>query len=64
MARKAFREMLDAKGIGTGVSYEALHLCTQRLFIQKTSIGCGCQQQAVQGFSGRRVFRVCKRKAI
>ena len=28
ITRKAFRDMLDAKGIGTGVSYEALHLCT------------------------------------
>jgi hypothetical protein len=26
--RKAFRDTLDARGIGTGVSYEALHLCT------------------------------------
>ena len=26
--RKAFRDALDARGIGTGVSYEALHLCT------------------------------------
>ena len=28
ITRKAFRDALDAKGIGTGVSYEALHLCT------------------------------------
>jgi dTDP-4-amino-4,6-dideoxygalactose transaminase len=26
--RKALRDALDARGIGTGVSYEALHLCT------------------------------------
>ena len=26
--RKQFRDALDARGIGTGVSYEALHLCT------------------------------------
>jgi dTDP-4-amino-4,6-dideoxygalactose transaminase len=26
--RRAFRDRLDAQGIGTGVSYEALHLCT------------------------------------
>ena len=26
--RKAFRDALDGRGIGTGVSYEALHLCT------------------------------------
>jgi dTDP-4-amino-4,6-dideoxygalactose transaminase len=26
--RKTFRDALDARGIGTGVSYEALHLCT------------------------------------
>ena len=28
ITRKAFRDALDAQGIGTGVSYEALHLCT------------------------------------
>jgi len=28
IARKRFRDALDAQGIGTGVSYEALHLCT------------------------------------
>jgi hypothetical protein len=28
LARKAFRDALEARGIGTGVSYEALHLCT------------------------------------
>jgi len=28
VARKALRDALDAEGIGTGVSYEALHLCT------------------------------------
>jgi dTDP-4-amino-4,6-dideoxygalactose transaminase len=28
IGRKAFRDALDARGIGTGVSYEALHLCT------------------------------------
>ena len=28
LTRKEFRERLDASGIGTGVSYEALHLCT------------------------------------
>ena len=28
MTRKGFRDALDARGIGTGVSYEALHLCT------------------------------------
>ena len=28
VTRKALREALDAQGIGTGVSYEALHLCT------------------------------------
>jgi dTDP-4-amino-4,6-dideoxygalactose transaminase len=28
LSRKAVREALDAQGIGTGVSYEALHLCT------------------------------------
>lgn len=28
ISRQAFREALDARGIGTGVSYEALHLCT------------------------------------
>jgi hypothetical protein len=28
LARKAFRDAMDARGIGTGVSYEALHLCT------------------------------------
>lgn len=26
--RKAFRAVMDARGVGTGVSYEALHLCT------------------------------------
>jgi dTDP-4-amino-4,6-dideoxygalactose transaminase len=26
--RRQFRDALDARGIGTGVSYEALHLCT------------------------------------
>jgi len=28
ITRKAFRDALDGRGIGTGVSYEALHLCT------------------------------------
>ena len=28
LTRKAFRDALDARGIGSGVSYEALHLCT------------------------------------
>ena len=28
ISRKAFRDALDARGIGTGVSYEALHVCT------------------------------------
>ncbi len=28
ITRKALRDALDASGIGTGVSYEALHLCT------------------------------------
>jgi hypothetical protein len=28
LTRKAFRDALDARGVGTGVSYEALHLCT------------------------------------
>jgi dTDP-4-amino-4,6-dideoxygalactose transaminase len=28
MDRKEFRQALDARGIGTGMSYEALHLCT------------------------------------
>ncbi len=28
MDRKQFRDTLEGKGIGTGVSYEALHLCT------------------------------------
>jgi dTDP-4-amino-4,6-dideoxygalactose transaminase len=28
VTRRALREALDADGIGTGVSYEALHLCT------------------------------------
>ncbi len=28
ISRQAFREALEARGIGTGVSYEALHLCT------------------------------------
>jgi dTDP-4-amino-4,6-dideoxygalactose transaminase len=28
LSRQAFREAMDARGIGTGVSYEALHLCT------------------------------------
>ncbi len=28
VTRAALREALDAEGIGTGVSYEALHLCT------------------------------------
>jgi dTDP-4-amino-4,6-dideoxygalactose transaminase len=28
ISRQAFRETLEARGIGTGVSYEALHLCT------------------------------------
>ena len=26
--RKQFRDALEARGIGTGMSYEALHLCT------------------------------------
>jgi hypothetical protein len=28
LSRKAVRDALEARGIGTGVSYEALHLCT------------------------------------
>jgi dTDP-4-amino-4,6-dideoxygalactose transaminase len=28
ITRKAFRDALEARGIGSGVSYEALHLCT------------------------------------
>jgi len=28
ISRKAFRDALEARGIGTGVSYEALHVCT------------------------------------
>jgi len=28
ISRKAFRDTLEARSIGTGVSYEALHLCT------------------------------------
>ena len=28
VTRKDLRDALDAQGIGTGVSYEALHLCT------------------------------------
>ena len=28
ISRKAFRDALDGRGIGTGVSYEALHLCS------------------------------------
>ena len=28
LSRQAFREALEARGIATGVSYEALHLCT------------------------------------
>jgi dTDP-4-amino-4,6-dideoxygalactose transaminase len=28
ISRKAFREALESRGIGTGMSYEALHLCT------------------------------------
>jgi dTDP-4-amino-4,6-dideoxygalactose transaminase len=28
LSRKGFRDALDARGIGSGVSYEALHLCT------------------------------------
>ena len=28
ITRKAFRDALDTSGIATGVSYEALHLCT------------------------------------
>jgi len=28
ITRKAFRDALEAQGIGSGVSYEALHLCT------------------------------------
>jgi dTDP-4-amino-4,6-dideoxygalactose transaminase len=28
LSRKAFRDALEERGIGTGVSYEALHLCT------------------------------------
>ena len=28
ISRKGFRDALEARGIGTGVSYEALHLCT------------------------------------
>jgi dTDP-4-amino-4,6-dideoxygalactose transaminase len=28
ITRRQFRDALDARGIGTGVSYEALHLCT------------------------------------
>ena len=28
MSRKEFRDALEARGIATGISYEALHLCT------------------------------------
>ena len=28
ISRKAFRDALEARGIGTGMSYEALHMCT------------------------------------
>jgi len=28
ISRKAFRDALEARGIGTGISYEALHVCT------------------------------------
>ena len=28
ISRLQFRDALEARGIGTGVSYEALHLCT------------------------------------
>jgi len=28
ISRKAFRDALEARGIGTGMSYEALHVCT------------------------------------
>ena len=28
ITRRQFRDALEARGIGTGVSYEALHLCT------------------------------------
>jgi dTDP-4-amino-4,6-dideoxygalactose transaminase len=28
ISRRAFRDALEARGIGTGMSYEALHLCT------------------------------------
>jgi len=28
LTRQAFRDAMEARGIGTGVSYEALHLCT------------------------------------
>jgi hypothetical protein len=28
LSRQGFREALDERGIGTGVSYEALNLCT------------------------------------
>ena len=28
VSRRAFRDAMEARGIGTGVSYEALHLCT------------------------------------
>ena len=28
ITRREFRDALDARGVGTGVSYEALHLCT------------------------------------
>src|SRR5215471_5238703 len=28
ISRRAFRDALESRGIGTGVSYEALHLCT------------------------------------
>jgi hypothetical protein len=28
ISRRGFRDALEARGIGTGVSYEALHLCT------------------------------------
>jgi dTDP-4-amino-4,6-dideoxygalactose transaminase len=28
LSRKGFRDALEERGIGTGVSYEALHLCS------------------------------------
>ena len=28
ISRKAFRDALETRGVGTGISYEALHTCT------------------------------------